>query len=157
MFLLQEFTGTGEVLVEPDGAITLASVGSTALRPVTAGIHELRSNAAAEEVERQSFTSMASTGTATQFRPVSGTNGNAAAMAMRIGCMTMRHLVQSMLAEQSMPLEQTTPNDIDQVWRLSALQQGDICGIFDSNGLLTNVFADAISFVQVNQSVLCWW
>jgi hypothetical protein len=138
---LAEFTGTGEVLVEPDGALH-ASAGSTALS-FTAGIHELRSGSAAESGNPIVYI-YGATGTATQFRPVSGTQGNSAGMAMRIGADSSTS--RSINAGGTINASGTDYAEYMTKVGSFQIQKGDICGI-DANGLLTNVFADAISFV----------
>ena len=143
---IAEFSGTGEVFVKPDGALH-AAAGSTSLT-FTAGVHELRSGAAAESGTPILYI-YGATGTATQFRPVSGTNGNAAAMAMRIGAdsATSRSINAGGTVNASgtdYAEYMTKAGDFE-------IKKGDICGI-DANGLLTNVFADAISFVVKSTS-----
>ena len=136
-----EVTGTGEVRIEKDGTLN-ASIGSTVLT-YTPSVHELRSSSAAESGSPILYIYGAA-GTATQFRPVSGTNGNASGMAMRIGqdSGTSRSInaggtINASGADYAEYMEKA--GDF-------VIEKGDICGI-NQDGLLTDVFADSISFV----------
>jgi hypothetical protein len=136
-----EVTGTGEVRIEKDGTLN-ASIGSTALT-YTPSVHELRSSSAAESGSPILYI-YGATGTATQFRPVSGTNGNASGMAMRIG--QDSGTSRSINAGGTINASGTDYAEYMEKAGDFVIEKGDICGI-NQDGLLTDVFADAISFV----------
>ena len=138
-----ECLGAGEMKVRTNGAVQ-ATVNSVGASTYSASIHELRSSSSIPESSQPILYIAGETGNITQFRSVSGANGSftGATMIIPQNATTSRSInaggtVNVSGADYAEYMKKSGVFDI---------AKGAICGI-DSSGLLTDVFADSLSFV----------